>query len=1152
MKERCPTKLLADTPAETDAFGSHERVAGSIAEVVQTESGGKAIGLEGGWGAGKSTIVKLISQKLSHTRESAHEIAVFDMWSHQDDPLRRTFLESLITRVQGFGWVNKEKWDQRIAELARRRREDTTRIVPRLTRTGVGFAFTLLAIPIGSALIGAGLSLLGSKDASATLGAVLLPVGIIIALAPAIYYGGVRIWRIIRRGWRSEEDGGLSELPALVTGQASTESRTLVTQTPDPTSVEFESIFRDLLDEALEPENRKLLIVVDNLDRVEPSDALSIWSTLQTFLGHTDYQRPDWIDRLWVLIPYDHNAILRLWDGSGSNATKPANSSLATSFLDKTFQLRFRVPPLLLSNWREFLQQALQQALPNHQEADFHGVYRAFAANGGLEASAPTPRGLKTFVNQIGALHREWQDEFPLSHLACYVLFQGDGKDVRKALLSNDDSELLSRSIGQEWRGVIAALHFSVPVEETRQLLLRGPIQAALVGGDGKALSNLESVHRAGFWAVLEDTVPAGANDWSSVTPADLAKAATALADSGLFDHSDGQPEPAALRSTIQTAATAVQAWTPFDAGTAHGMVRVGHLVGNREEMFPVLLAGASNARVWTSEKERQEGDVSPSVWMSSAFTLIEGLVQLGSGEHMEQAIRVPLGAEQWLEVSHEVVEKDPHGQLLKYFSLQAVAEIDELLAQQVGPGQVDENIYDAVQTAMATGSGNTMNNVASEVFSHLQSGEAIQGDQLAFMLRILRSSIAAGLIAEDQYAEFASSGYYLHHLHQAFSDNHSEAVGECVFGYLQAVPDASEPDEFGSSNAGYENLTELLQNPDTVPRAVEHFIARAKETQQLRVVLQMATGKRPVPPFLVEVLGTLLISDDVSKPPELVKAKWSLIRSILQKRKEDSQSFEIFLKGLPGLDNLITGVINGTFSVGESGLYFALLKGGTDAGLVTWCARSLSGINRDAWTKEIKPRGDLVELVIELKNRGASLTLGSAYLDALVTYSKSVAADSRRVLPNESWDTLFALLDTEQRELFRSRIYGVLEQSDGEASIKFFDLFGSMLSNSDLLANERGFIDRICRSLLDADNEGGLAWVADTAESNPTLLTGSKEQAAANDFRDRVRQRLNDTPADDAIVPHLKRIGTVLDIERGTSGAELETQAEDDGATSE
>ena len=48
-----------------------------------------------------------------------------------------------------------------------------------------------------------------------------------------------------------------------------------------------------------------------------------------------------------------------------------------------------------------------------------------------------------------------------------------------------------------------------------RQLLLRIPIQTALAEGDGKALSDLESTHGAGFWSVLEDTVPAGANDWT-------------------------------------------------------------------------------------------------------------------------------------------------------------------------------------------------------------------------------------------------------------------------------------------------------------------------------------------------------------------------------------------------------------------------------------------------------------------------------------------------------------------------------------------------------------------------------------------------------------------------------------------------------------
>ena len=239
--------------------------------------------------------MKLISQKLPQTKERDHGVAVFDMWSHQDDPLRRTFLENLITQVQEFGWVNKEKWDQRIAELTRRRREDTTKVVPRLTGVGVVFAFTLLAIPVGSGLISAGARLLGSANASVILAALLLAIGTGAVLAPAIYYGFVvviRRWTRKTRPGGREEDGILNDLPALLTRQASTESRTIVTQTPDPTSVEFESVFRDLLDEALQLENRKLLLVVDNLDRVQPLDALSIWSTLQTFLGYSDYRRP--------------------------------------------------------------------------------------------------------------------------------------------------------------------------------------------------------------------------------------------------------------------------------------------------------------------------------------------------------------------------------------------------------------------------------------------------------------------------------------------------------------------------------------------------------------------------------------------------------------------------------------------------------------------------------------------------------------------------------------------------------------------------------------------------------------------------------------------------------------------------------------------
>ena len=968
---------------------------------------------------------------------------------------------------------------------------------------------------------------------------------------------GIRHLRKILKTEPSEGDEGLKDLPALVTGQATTESRTIVTQTPDPTSVEFESVFRELLSEALAKKNRKLLLVIDNLDRVQPSDALSIWSTLQTFLGHSDYRQTDWIDRLWVLIPYDGDAILRLWDRSGSDASNADESEMATSFLDKTFQLRFRVPPLLLLNWRNFLQEHLQKALPHHQETHFHDVYRAFAAKGGLETSAPTPRDLKIFVNQIGTLHRAWQNEFPLSYLACYVLLQKDGGNLRDALLSEADLDFPRRIIGNQWKEIIAALHFGVPTQEASQLLLRGPIQVALANGDGNSLSRLASTHPTGFWAVLEDSVPAGAKDWNTLSPTEIAKAATALVESRVLDHADGRPEAATLRSNIRTAATAVRAWSPFDTANAQGMVAVGRLVGDPEEVIPSLMSGASNAPIEGPEEDStaEEGLVSPSVWMASAFALINGLTKAGFGTQIGEGIGVPLDAQQWLNVSHEVAEKDPHGQLLKYFGLQAIAEIDELLAQLVVTGQLDEDTFNAVRAAMATKSNNAMNNVAAGVFSQLESGGRIQADELVFMLKILRFSRSVGLIERDQYAEFATSGHYLHHLYEAAAESHPEAVGECMFGYLETVPDASEPTEVGNSEAGYEELTQLLQDPDTLPGAVEHFTALAIEANQLSVVFAMTAGERPSPPFVARVLRTLLVSENVSKAPELVRGNWSVIREVLEAEDEDSQSFGTFLKELPGLETLVGKVVDGNFNVTESGLYVALLRSNSGTDPETWCASGLSSVDQRVWLEEITSQGPLVELVIELKARGVAMALSPAYFDALIEYARGVADGAERLIQDDTWHDLFTLLNSNQQELFPRRAYEILEVSAGKASTKFFEIFGDMLSNRNLLANEQRLIDQVCRPILDTDNAKGIAWVANIAHSYPDLLTGHADQAAANDFLDRVQQRLNESPEDDPILPDLKRIGTVLGIkrvEREDSEADSEARSEDMGDANE
>ena len=84
-----PIRLIEDSPSDEDLFsiddsdiGPHERVAQAIADLVQSdEPGGKGSGLEGGWGAGKTTVVNLLNQQL----EGDSEITIFrfDAWANE-------------------------------------------------------------------------------------------------------------------------------------------------------------------------------------------------------------------------------------------------------------------------------------------------------------------------------------------------------------------------------------------------------------------------------------------------------------------------------------------------------------------------------------------------------------------------------------------------------------------------------------------------------------------------------------------------------------------------------------------------------------------------------------------------------------------------------------------------------------------------------------------------------------------------------------------------------------------------------------------------------------------------------------------------------------------------------------------------------------
>lgn len=138
QEEECTTVLIDDNPADADAFakngdlGPHWRVAVAIAELIRnTPQGGKAIGVEGSWGSGKSTVLRLVANEFESDGDT--RLIMFDAWSHEDEPLRRTFFESTIVSLQDAGWVSQETSSKKLENLAKRRRETVTKITPEPT-----------------------------------------------------------------------------------------------------------------------------------------------------------------------------------------------------------------------------------------------------------------------------------------------------------------------------------------------------------------------------------------------------------------------------------------------------------------------------------------------------------------------------------------------------------------------------------------------------------------------------------------------------------------------------------------------------------------------------------------------------------------------------------------------------------------------------------------------------------------------------------------------------------------------------------------------------------------------------------------------------------------------------------------------------------
>lgn len=335
-KYKCKINILDDFPVTSDEFDSHERIADAIKNLIDNEKGNKAIALTGGWGSGKSTVVEILKLKFNEIKKT--DIFIFDAWAYKDNLLRRAFLERLINHFNEIEWIkDKKKWKDTKDELANRKEVRKQKSYTELTTWGKWALFSMLLYSIGLALISS------SSNLSISWTGILewnFIIGFLLSFSPLIIFSFVCIKFFFSKERKNEENNDKNNILSVFIKNSDTTIISETIKTQEPTSLEFDNFFTDLMEEVLLDGENTFVLVIDNLDRIDTHEALKIWATMRTFIEtNTNKSQSLWPAKFWLLVPFDHNALDKLWPGNHNNNEE----KIGEAFKDKTFQIVFLV-----------------------------------------------------------------------------------------------------------------------------------------------------------------------------------------------------------------------------------------------------------------------------------------------------------------------------------------------------------------------------------------------------------------------------------------------------------------------------------------------------------------------------------------------------------------------------------------------------------------------------------------------------------------------------------------------------------------------------------------------------------------------------------------------------------------------------------------
>lgn len=489
-------KILSKAPCNDDLFegGAHKKLANAIAYEIQNDPNCTIIGIDGGWGSGKSNLVGMVKNILTDTissdKSGKYHFFTYDAWGHQNDLPRRTILEELTSEITSGedSILESQDWRIRLENLLAKKKQTSTKIVPRLN-------FALIAIALMTALTPV-VDAISNKIPSPEDRIVFTSL---IYIAFILFVIIKQVYNMHKNSQSINVENFFTELFLVYKDKIKEDVKFETISEREPSTKQFKDWMFDI-NKDLYRKEKILVVVIDNMDRLPKQKVQELWAALHSFFSEEKYSN------IRVIVPFDRAHIRNAFQSENivnQSTDKKDIAVYGDDFINKTFYVVYSVPPPILTGWMHYFCDRWKDAFGEDSKVD-NEVLQIYD----MLTKEHSPRKIIAFINQFVAIRNLCEETIEDKYIALYIF-------GRKKIVEDPLKEILSPSYlgsldflykeDERMKTCVSSLYYQLPEKNAMDVIFTRKVTLELDEAKTELLETLKKTTK--YWEILNHSI---------------------------------------------------------------------------------------------------------------------------------------------------------------------------------------------------------------------------------------------------------------------------------------------------------------------------------------------------------------------------------------------------------------------------------------------------------------------------------------------------------------------------------------------------------------------------------------------------------------------------------------------------------------------